>query len=335
MTLDTRASDFVAFAKTLLVADGDLVAAASMRANERVRAITKAAVAAGTTTDTDWASALTEYRQVSAGFVESLRPISIFDRLLADNAIRRVPMRSRVVAVTTAATGAETAEGKPRKVSELALGEDTLPVRNVNATVVLSDEVARSASAAATAMLGTELRNGVAAASNGVFVDRITNGITATASAGATAANALTDIGKLLDGVALGEASRPYFVMNPARAKSGAMKLTTAGTFAFPALTPFGGSIVGIPVLVTDAVDTGEVLLIDGAGIAGDSDVVTLDASGQATLQMDDAPADPVAATTVVTSLWQHNLRALRAYRYFAVERFRDDAVAAISGAAW
>lgn len=334
MTLDTRASDFVAFAKCLLVADGDLPAASTMRASERVRTILKAAVAAGTTTDTDWASSLTEYRQVASGFAESLRPVSIFDRLLADNAIRRVPLRSRVVAVTTASTAGETAEGKPRKISALGFSDDTLPVRRVDATVVLSDEVARSASAAATALIGTELRNGVAAATNAAFVTRVTNGVTPTATAGTTAANALTDVGVLLSGVALGEGSKPYFVMSPARAKSGSM-LNASGVRVFPDLTPMGGSIVGIPVLVTNAVDDGEVLLVDGAGIAGDSDTIVLDASGQATIQMDDAPADPVTATAVQTSLWQHNLRAVRAYRYFAVERFSDAAVAAISGAAW
>lgn len=335
MSLDTRAADFVSYAKTLLLADGDVTAAATMRAPERVRNIIRAAVDAGTTTDTDWAASLSEYRQVSNGFAEALRQVSIFDRMLADGALRRVPLRSRVVAVTTAASGAEHSEGAPRRVSELGFSDETLPVRRVDATVVVSDELARSASPAATALLGTELRNGVAAATNSVFVDRITNGVTPTASAGSTAANAITDIGVLLGAVALGEASRPYFITSPARAKSGAMKLTTAGTFAFPQLTPVGGSIAGIPVLVTDAVDTGEVLLVDASGLAGDSDVIVLDGASQATIQLDNAPDQPPSATTVATSLWQNNLRAIRAYRYFAIERFRDDAVAAISGAAW
>jgi hypothetical protein len=184
-------------------------------------------------------------------------------------------------------------------------------------------------------LIGTELRNGVAAATNVAFVAAMTTGLTPTASAGTTAANALTDIGKLLASVTLGETSRPYFVMNPARAKSGAMLLTTAGSFAFPALTPLGGSIVGIPVLVSDAVAAGQVLLVDASGIAGDSDVITLDASGQAMIQLDDTPDDPVTASTAMTSLWQHNMRAIRASRYFAAERFRTGAVAAISGAAW
>ncbi len=47
---------------------------------------------------------------------------------------------------------------------------------------------------------------------------------------------------------------------------------------------------------------------------------------------MNTAPDSPPTTSTVLTSLWQHNLTGLKAVRYFGAERLRDTAVAVISG---
>jgi hypothetical protein len=43
--------------------------------------------------------------------------------------------------------------------------------------------------------------------------------------------------------------------------------------------------------------------------------------------QFENAPDSPVVAITVLRSLWQHNLAALKTVRTFGCERLRDSAV--------
>jgi hypothetical protein len=59
-----------------------------------------------------------------------------------------------------------------------------------------------------------------------------------------------------------------------------------------------------------------------------------VDASAEASLNLDDAPVTPDAATTF-SSLWQQNLLALRAQRYFGYELTRPDAVAVLTGVSY
>jgi hypothetical protein len=88
VVLEQRHIELAIIAKHFLAAgrDGGLITATLLaeeaRAPERVQTILKAAVAAGTTTDANWASALTPYRSVIAAFVESLRSSSVFYRIL-------------------------------------------------------------------------------------------------------------------------------------------------------------------------------------------------------------------------------------------------------------
>ena len=49
----------------------------------------------------------------------------------------------------------------------------------------------------------------------------------------------------------------------------------------------------------------------------------TIDASQEASLQMDSAPASPADATTVYVSLWQTNTVGLRAERFVNWKRRR------------
>ena len=62
-----------------------------------------------------------------------------------------------------------------------------------------------------------------------------------------------------------------------------------------------------------------------------ESDTIILDSSDQTILELETAPSDPPNNGTVMRSLWQENLRALRAERWFGFELFRADAVAMVS----
>src|SRR5262245_29935726 len=104
----TKAFEFVSLCKYLMMAGPSGTPAAALleaeagRAPPSVKDVLKAAVAAGTSTATGWASELAQdYRQIAAGFIESLRNESAFQRMLSDNAFRVVPLRTRIGAVSS------------------------------------------------------------------------------------------------------------------------------------------------------------------------------------------------------------------------------------------
>ena len=111
-----RAGEFVMLARSLLAGGaegtlGALEAAKASRATERVQAILKAAVTAGTTTDT---SQLIGYSQVAEGFLKSLRNDSAYQAILSNGSFRQVPFRSRLGIVTTGASGLEGRGARPQ-----------------------------------------------------------------------------------------------------------------------------------------------------------------------------------------------------------------------------
>jgi hypothetical protein len=96
-------------------------------------------------------------------------------------------------------------------------------------------------------------------------------------------------------------------------------------------MTPTGGIIQGMDVLVSDGVNA-QIIGVDASQIAAASGSIELDGTGEATVQMDSAPDSPPTAATNVISFWQMNLAGLRATRYWGAERLRTGAVAVISG---
>ena len=67
--------------------------------------------------------------------------------------------------------------------------------------------------------------------------------------------------------------------------------------------------------------------------LLADDGQVTIDASREASLQMESAPDSPPTATTVLTSLWQHNMVAIKAERFINWRLRRNNAVAYVAGA--
>jgi hypothetical protein len=96
-------------------------------------------------------------------------------------------------------------------------------------------------------------------------------------------------------------------------------------------MTPHGGTILGIPVIASDAVTAGQVVLFDASGIAAGSDTVVLSTMGEGTIMPDTAPDSPQVAGTNVVSLWQSDLSALVVERWWGAEKLRSTSVAAVS----
>jgi ABC-type ATPase involved in cell division len=96
-----------------------------------------------------------------------------------------------------------------------------------------------------------------------------------------------------------------------------------------------GGSILGIPVVVSNNVGNRVILVHAPSILYADEGGVQIDVSREASVQMDGAPDSPATATTVLVSLWQNNLVGLRAERMITWKRARTAAVTYISAAAY
>src|SRR5262245_7262644 len=124
--ISTKARAFADVARIVAASRGNHGAAAAIAHDHRVRlgpavqgifnshhkgytfdpttvARQKAAVAAGGTFAGDWSAPLAEYDTLAAAFLESLKNFGAFDAMLP--AMRRVPFRTRIGAVTSGASG--------------------------------------------------------------------------------------------------------------------------------------------------------------------------------------------------------------------------------------
>jgi hypothetical protein len=109
------------------------------------------------------------------------------------------------------------------------------------------------------------------------------------------------------------------------------------GQREFPDITMGGGILEGFPVLTSQHLanfgdSTGEfVFMVNASDIfVGDEGGVSVDMSDQASVQMDNDPAEPTIASTVLVSLWQRNLVGFRAERTINWAKRRASAVAVL-----
>jgi hypothetical protein len=308
--------------------------AARWGASARVQSILKAAVVpGGLGSDSAWGSELTAYETLAAAFAESLRFFGLFDAMLADGFIR-VPINTRLGLVSTGATGDNPSEASPKLISVLALGTNqSLAPKKSTAIVAVTDELARTAGSEG--LIGNELKSAVAVAVDSAFLTIALSGVTGQASAGSTLANITTDLSYLAANVSTDARSKLLLATTPTLCRKLAFKSDTVGARAFPQLGPMGGMIANVPVIVSDAISSGDVLLFDATGFAGAADVIALDVSRTADIQLSTTPDSPPTASTVLQSLWQSNLRGLRAERYWSAVRLRSNSVARITGAAY
>jgi hypothetical protein len=81
--------------------------------------------------------------------------------------------------------------------------------------------------------------------------------------------------------------------------------MTTAdGVLALPQMTPGGGAACGLPVVVSDGVPTGEIVVVDAYQIAAGAGSVELDVATEASVEFQDAQTSPPSAATVLRSLY-------------------------------
>lgn len=293
--------------------------------------VTKA-VAAMTTGN---AADLVDMQIIVSAFVQQLRNHSAFYRLL--DGMVRVPFRTQVSMISADATAWIVGEGKPIPVTGAALKALRLDPKKAAALLVMTEELLRATQSERNMTLA--LRRAISAAADGRFFNLVIDAATPTTpSSGPLAANAVADIKALLSAVPLRTESAPLLVMSPEVQVSAATLTNVSGNFQFPNLTVTGGDILGIPVVPSEQIGAGRVALFDGAGIAGESGTIDIEASAQADIEMLATALEQdsgVPAHATLVSMFQTNSVAIRAVVDFDATRLRDDAVAVLSGVEW
>jgi len=294
----------------------------------------KAAVAAGTTTDATWAGPLAPIRPLVNEFLAYLRPATIVGKITG---LRQVPFNVSVPIQTAGGTYQWVGQGAPKPVGTLAFSTITLAITKCAGIIVITDELARNSSPAAEAVIRADMIAGIAQFLDATFVDStkapvsnvspggITNAITPITSAGTTPSNARTDFQALLNAMTTANISveGAVLIMSQTNAAVLASALNPLGQPLYPSLGPTGGTAMGITVITSQTAGANVILLQPSTILYADDGGVTIDASVEASVQMDTVLDSPPVATTILTSLWQNNLVGLRAERYINWKRTR------------
>lgn len=308
--------------------------------------VTKAAVAVGTTTGATWAQPLVQYNQMADEFIEFLRPQTIVGRIPN---LRRVPFNISMPRQTSGGSAYWVGEGAPKPLTSLAFDQVTLRWTKLATIAVISEELARFSQPSAETILRDQLAAAVIQQMDADFVNpanagtanvkpaSITNGVTAVVSSGGTEAAVNADIQAVFAPFIAANLAptNAVWIMSATNALGLSLMKNALGQRAFPDVNMNGGTFYGMPVVVSEAV--GNIVVLANAQdiLLADDGQVSVDSSREASLQMDNAPANPADATTVLVSLWQHNLLAIRAERYINWVKARAASVQYLSGVAW
>lgn len=313
----------------------------------------KSAVAPATTSDATWAGGLVgEETSAFADFVEFLRPQTILGKFGANGvpALRQVPFRTPLIGQTSGGDGYWVGEGNAKPLTKFDFSRTTLEPLKVANIAVATMEALRDSSPSAEAIIRDQLvealkarldidfTNPSKAAASGVSPASILNGVTGVASSGNTADNVRQDIRALFQAfIAANNApTSGVWIMQATTALALSLMQNPLGQTEFPGIGMNGGSLFGLPAIVSQYVPTGVVALVNANDIyLADEGEVSVDMSREASLQMDNAPANPGDASTVMVSLWQRNLVGFLAERTINWAKRRPEAAQLLTGVAW
>lgn len=342
--------DAIGIAKSLYEGQDSIIAATQ-------RLVTKAAVAAATTSDATWAGPLVgDETSVFADFVEYLRPQTILGRFGTNGipSLRRVPFRVPLIGQTSGGDGYWVGEGQAKPLTKFDFERKTLEPLKVANIAVATMEVIRDSSPAADGIIRDQLAAALRerldidfidpakAAVAGVSPASILNGVAGIPSSGNTADDVRADIRAMFNAfIAANNAPTSGVWLMPATtALALSLMQNPLGQAEFPGISMTGGELFGLPVIVSEYIPTSSagavVALVNASDIyLGDEGGVDLSMSTEASLQMDNAPDNPTTASTVLVSLWQRNLVGFRAERAINWARRRASAVAYLTGVNW
>lgn len=352
--------EFARYVMCLGAAKGDLSTAAAIAEkrfphSERINLTLKAAVAAGTTTDTDWASALVEYNQFAGDFVNYLRPKTILGKFGTGNIpnLRQIPFNIHIRGQTSGGSGYWVGQGQPKPLTKFNFEDAYLGFAKVANIAVLTQELMRFSNPAAEGLVRDALAEALMERMDTDFIDptksseanvspaSITYNVTQNQASGTDADAVRADVKTLMDVFIAANItpSSGVWIMSESTALTLSLMRNALGQKEFPDITMLGGMFEGLPVITSQFVandsDGAFIHLVNATDIwIADDGQVVIDASREASLQMLDNPTNNSAdgtATTMV-SMFQTNSVAIRAERWVNWQKRRSAAVAVLAG---
>lgn len=317
----------------------------------------KAAVDAGDTTTATWASELAYAQNIASEFIEFLRPMTIVGRI---SGWRNVPFNVRVASQTTGSTGYWVGQGKPIPMSAQATSSVSLGIAKVAGMSAIDKELARLSTPSAELMVRNDLARELQKTLDLSLIDpnqggqtniqpaSLTYGVTPVTPSGTNYAAFVTDWKSLTSTmIAANLPIAPCVVlMDETTAQALSMMVTSLGNPQFPGLSITGGTLNGLPVIVSNQLNISGspqfsnmiVLLNPGEVFLADDGAATLEASDQVAIQMLDNPTNQSTATataTTMVSMFQTESVAIKAVRYINWTKARTQACAFIQAAAY
>lgn len=347
-------SDSVNFAKGRFKDDAMLHKALDLRSRMSAEQIVKTAVDIGTTTDSDFASPLVYYANMVNDFIDFLRPQTIIGRIPG---LRQVPFDIRMARQTSGATAQWVGEGAPKPLSRQAFDAVTLGHTKLAVITVITEELARFSSPSAETLIRNDLAKAVVEASDSDFVDpdnagsanvkpaSIINGVSAAGSGGSSEANVRSDVNTIMTEWITNnkDVVGGVWIMPTVVAMRLSTMVNSLGQPSFPGITANGGTFYGLPVVTSQSSGllntsaNGKVVILANAPeiLLADDGQVSIDVSREASVQLDDAPTNPVVAATVLVSLWQQNLLGIKAERYINWTKARSTSASWLNSVNW
>lgn len=286
-----------------------------------------------------WGSELVFQNNLAAEFIELLRPQTIIGRI---SGFRMIPFNVRIARQTGGSTVNWVGEMAPKPVSELDFDTVLHGYNKIAGIVVLTEENVRLSSPSSEAVVRRDLTAGIAQFMDSQFLDAsvsagannpasITNGVSAVAATGTSADDLYADLNVALatfDDSDTGVGSI-VILMRPALARGISTLRNALGQFEFTGLSMAGGTLNGFPVIVSNSVPAGTIVILKADEVfLSDDGQVTLDASNQATLDMN-------GGSSPTFGLWQRNCVGIRAERWVTWSKRRAGAVAVIDSASY
>jgi HK97 family phage major capsid protein len=321
------------------------------RNSDHMAEAVKAAVIAGSTAN--GAGPLQQYTDSMADFVEYLRAATIVDRIPG---LHTAPFNTRFMTQTAGGTAYWTGQGKPKRVTKGTYSTITLDFHKLACISVLTQEEVKFVPASE-ARVRDDLRKAIAARVDQSFVDptnagsagvepaSVTNGVAATAVSGTDADAVRVDFKNLMSAfiTANVEVDSPVFIMSKQIALNLSLMLNALGQREFPDITMNGGTLFGVPVVTSQYLATGGspagayIILINASDIYYAQEGLMVDSSGEASIEMDDAPSqDGLAGTGAsLVSLWQNNLLGIKVERFITWKKRRSTAAQYLSNVAY
>lgn len=277
-------------------------------------------------------------------FITYLRPRTILGKFgttvngTTYPSLRRVPFNVRVSGFSAGASATWVGEGLPALLSKPTSTSNTLTWSKLAALTVLTKEEIRFSNPSAESKVRDDLAASIIQKQDLDFIDpvrvavanvspaSVTWNTTPVLTTGTNAAALRTDLATLLATFATAKLSPEdiVLIMSTVDALNISLMLNSLALPVFPSITMAGGTLLGFPVITTEAmvsigspVSTIIVAVKAGDIYLADDGMVTVEASDQASIEMvDSSSVSGITGTGAsVVSLWQTGMVGLKATR--------------------